>query len=135
MRSGSHSCLAGLIVACSLVILNPSLTAQRASDPGRPRVHIFREDGETAPVLTHWVLAQYSEEARKAKYQGVCLVQLTVDEHGMPTDVLVIRPLGMGLDAKAIEAVKQYRFKPGRYIYGNKPVRARVTVEVPFLAH
>ena len=132
MRTGSHSCRAGLFIACSLVILNPSLTAQRASDPGRPRVHIFREDGVTAPVLTHWVLAQYSEEARKARYQGVCIVQLIVDERGMPTDVHVIRPLGMGLDAKAIEAVKLYRFKPGRYLYGNKPVRMQVTVEVPF---
>ena len=48
---------------------------------------------------------EYSEEARKAKRQGEVLVSLVVDEHGKPIKVQVIRPPGMGLDEKAMDAV------------------------------
>ena len=56
--------------------------------------------------------AEFSDEARRAKYQGVCLISLIVDAQGNPQDPRVIRPLGMGLDEKALEAVRKYKFKP-----------------------
>ena len=48
------------------------------------------------------------------KYQGVSVVSLIVDAHGLPQRIRVVRKLGMGLDEKAVEAVKQYKFRPPR---------------------
>lgn len=133
MRIGCQSGLTRLIfLACMLTAPYSVLAARSPAVSAPPRVLAPSEDGVTAPVLTHWVDSQFSEEARKARYHGVCLVQLIVDERGLPIDVHVVRPLGMGLDNRAIEAVKRYRFEPGRYIYGGKPVRVKVAVEVPF---
>ncbi len=87
--------------------------------------------GISAPVPLNSVEAEFSDEARRAKYQGVCLIQMIVDAHGMPQDPRVIRPLGMGLDEKALEAVRKYRFKPAMKD-GRIPVPVMITVEVNF---
>ena len=73
---------------------------------------------------------EFSEEARKAKFMGVVMVNLIVDSHGLPQNVHVTRGVGMGLDQKAVEAVKQYRFKPA--MEGGKPVAVELNVEVSF---
>jgi protein TonB len=86
--------------------------------------------GVTSPALIHKVEPEYSEEARKAKFQGVVVLYVVVDEKGMPRDLRVIRPLGLGLDEKAIEAVQKWRFRPG-FLQG-KPVPVAATVEVNF---
>jgi TonB family protein len=86
--------------------------------------------GYSAPVPMKIVAPKFSDEARTAKYQGICVLSLVVDTEGMPRNIRVKRALGMGLDEKAIEAVKQYRFKPA--IKDGKPVMVNVTVEVNF---
>ncbi len=86
--------------------------------------------GVSAPQLIYSVDPEFSDEARRAKYQGVCVVSLIVDAQGNPQRVQVVRHLGMGLDEKAVEAVKQYRFKPA-YLQG-KPVPVEVDIEVNF---
>jgi len=86
--------------------------------------------GVTPPVVIYSVDPEFSDEARRAKFTGVCLVGLIVDEHGDPTHIYVERPLGMGLDEKAIEAVKQYKFKPA--YYHGRPVAVRMIVVVNF---
>ncbi len=87
--------------------------------------------GISAPVPLNTVEAEFSDEARRAKYQGVCLIQMIVDAHGMPRDPRVVRALGMGLDQKALEAVRKYRFKPALKD-GKIPVPVMITVEVNF---
>ena len=87
--------------------------------------------GISAPVPLNTVEAEFSDEARRAKYQGVCLIQMIVDAHGMPQDPRVVRPLGMGLDQKALEAVRKYRFRPAMKD-GRTPVPVMITVEVNF---
>jgi protein TonB len=87
--------------------------------------------GISAPVPLNSVEAEFSDEARRAKYSGVCLIQMIVDAHGMPQDPRVVRPLGMGLDQKALEAVRKYRFKPA-IKDGRTPVPVMITVEVNF---
>ena len=87
--------------------------------------------GVSAPVPLNNVEAEFSDEARRAKYQGVVLVGLIVDAQGNPQSVHIVRALGMGLDEKAIEAVKKYKFKPA--MKEGKPVAVSgVTVEVNF---
>jgi protein TonB len=86
--------------------------------------------GVSAPVLIYEVEPEFSEEARKAKVAGNVLVNLWVDEKGIPTHVHVIRGIGMGLDEKALAAVKMYRFKPA--MENGKPVMVEMNVAVTF---
>ncbi|MGC2298015.1 MAG: energy transducer TonB [Acidobacteriaceae bacterium] len=86
--------------------------------------------GVSNPVLVFAPDPEFSDEARRAKYQGVCVVGLIVDAQGNPQRVRIVRPLGMGLDEKAIEAVKQYKFKPA--IYQGHPVPVEINIEVNF---
>jgi periplasmic protein TonB len=86
--------------------------------------------GVSAPVLIYSVDPEFSDEARRAKYQGVCVVSLIVDAQGNPQNIQIARALGMGLDEKAVEAVRQYKFKPA-YFKG-KPVPVYINVEVNF---
>lgn len=86
--------------------------------------------GVSPPVLIYAPEAEFSDQARMAKYQGEVPVEIVVDAKGIPHDPHVIRPLGMGLDQKAIEAVQQYRFKPSRF--KGQPVAVRMTVIVDF---
>jgi TonB family protein len=56
--------------------------------------------------------------------------ETVVDEHGLPRDLKVVRPLGLGLDQKAIEAVEKWKFSPGKK--DGKPVPVQATIEVNF---
>jgi len=86
--------------------------------------------GVSAPSVLSKVEPEYSEEARKAKWQGTVILQLVVDEHGLPQQMKVTRSLGLGLDQKAIEAVGKWKFKPG--MKDGKPVPVLATIEVNF---
>ncbi len=86
--------------------------------------------GISMPKLLFGPEPEFSDEARRQKYQGIVSISLIVDAQGNPQRIRVQRALGMGLDEKAIEAVKQYKFKPA--MQGNKPVPVEITVEVNF---
>lgn len=88
-------------------------------------------DNISAPQIIHSIEAQFTTEARRAKYQGVCLIGLIVNAQGNPVNVHVVRPLGMGLDQKAIEAVRKYKFRPAMKD-GKTPVPVMITIEVGF---
>jgi TonB family protein len=86
--------------------------------------------GVSAPIPIYEPEPEYSDEARRTKYNGITIVSLIVDAQGLPQHVHVIRALGMGLDQKAVEAVRRYRFKPAEY--QGKPVPVEVNIEVNF---
>jgi TonB family protein len=73
---------------------------------------------------------EYSDEARRAKYQGTGVVWLVVDETGSPRDLQIQRPLGLGLDEKAIAAISGWKFEPAQK--DGKPVAVMINVEVAF---
>jgi protein TonB len=73
---------------------------------------------------------EYTEDARTAKTEGTCILWLIVDEQGNPQNIRVVRGLGHGLDAKAVAAVKQWRFKPS--MKDGHPVNVQISVEVGF---
>jgi TonB family protein len=87
-------------------------------------------NGVTAPVLLYKKEPEYSEEARKAKYQGTVVLEIFVDPSGRAINPRVLRSLGLGLDEKAVEAVRLWKFKPG-YKDG-KPVTVAAQIEVNF---
>jgi periplasmic protein TonB len=86
--------------------------------------------GVHAPKVIFRVDPEFSEEARKNKWQGVVVLKVIIGRDGKPQDVSVQRSLGMGLDEKAIEAVKQWRFDPGTK--DGQPVPVEVSMEVSF---
>ena len=107
------------------------------SDSALPRVlarpypvRVMNHAWDKPPKLIHMVNAQFSDKARRAKLQGVVLLSLVVNEEGQPTDIQVTRPLGMGLDEKAVQAASQYEFEPATK--DGKPVAAKISIEVNF---
>jgi periplasmic protein TonB len=86
--------------------------------------------GVSAPVLVFQVDPEFSEEARKAKVAGIVVVNLQVGPDGLPRNVRVVQGIGMGLNEKAIEAVRQYKFKPA--MENGKPVTVEMNIEVNF---
>jgi periplasmic protein TonB len=86
--------------------------------------------GVSAPKALDTPDPEYSEEARKAKYQGTCILWLIVDQNGRPNDIKVARSLGMGLDQKAIDAVRHWKFEPA--MKDGHPVAVQINVEVNF---
>jgi TonB family protein len=86
--------------------------------------------GISAPQPLSTPDPEYTEQARLAKTQGTCVLWMIVDDQGRPRDIRVVRGLGMGLDAKAIEAVKQWRFEPAKK--DGRPVNVQISVEVGF---
>jgi len=86
--------------------------------------------GVSPPSILYKVEPEYSEEARKAKFQGTVLLFVVVDEKGNPRDIKILRPLGLGLDQKAVEAVEKWKFSPGKK--DGKPVPVQAQIEVNF---
>jgi len=86
--------------------------------------------GVSAPRPTYNPDPEFTEQARNVGYEGICVLELVVDAEGMPRNVSVTRAAGMGLDDKAIEAVRQWRFTPG--MKGDTPVAVRINVETSF---
>jgi periplasmic protein TonB len=86
--------------------------------------------GISAPQPISTPDPEYTEEARNAKTQGTCILWLIVDDQGNPRDIRVVRGLGFGLDAKAIAAVKQWKFQPA--MKDGHPVNVQISIEVGF---
>jgi TonB family protein len=72
----------------------------------------------------------YTQEARTAGLQGTVQVSFVIGEDGVPQNLRVISPLGLGLDEKAIESVRQWRFQPA--VLNGQPFRIRTTITVTF---
>jgi protein TonB len=100
------------------------------SPKGPSGLSVRRGAGVTPPQLIYKLEPEFSEEARKAKYQGVVVLSIQVDTNGAVRHIAVIQSLGLGLDEKAKEAVSHWRFRPG--LFDGKPVATEATVQVTF---
>jgi TonB family protein len=86
--------------------------------------------GVSSPIPIFKPEPEYSEEARKAKFQGSVMLAIVILADGTTSNIRVIRPLGLGLDEKAIEAVQKWRFRPS--MKDGRPVAVTANVEVNF---
>ena len=86
--------------------------------------------GVLPPVLLYKLEPSYSEAARRAKFQGAVSLSLQVNRDGRATRMCIVQMLGMGLDEKAMEAINQWRFRPGTK--DGEPVAVTSTIEVFF---
>jgi protein TonB len=84
--------------------------------------------GVSAPTIIKKVDPQYSEEARKARYQGTVVLEAIVQKDGSVQIVRVVRSLGFGLDEKAIEALRQWKFSPAKQNGVAVPVALNIEV-------
>jgi TonB family protein len=93
-------------------------------------VYKIGELGVQAPVPKFTPDPDYSEEARKAKYQGTVTLYAIIGQDGKPRALRVVHSLGMGLDEKAMEKVRTWMFEPGKK--DGQPVAVAMSIEVDF---
>ncbi|MBV9146248.1 MAG: energy transducer TonB, partial [Acidobacteria bacterium] len=86
--------------------------------------------GVSPPKLKYKVDPDFSEEARKAKHQGTVLLSIIIGPDGKVRDPHVVQSLGLGLDEKAMEAVRTWLFEPA--MKDGRPVAVAVQIEVNF---
>ena len=97
---------------------------------GPPGIFPAGKLGVTVPEVIYNPEPSFSDEARKSKTQGMVMLLLVVGRDGRPYDIRVGQSLGMGLDEKAMEAVKRWRFRPATL--NGQPVATRIAVQVDF---
>jgi protein TonB len=98
--------------------------------PGPSGIYPAGKMGVTVPQVIFNPEPSFSDEARKAKAQGIVTLLLVVGKDGRPYDVHVGQALGMGLDEQAIEAVNRWRFRPATL--NGQPVATQIAVQVDF---
>jgi periplasmic protein TonB len=98
--------------------------------PGPSGIYPAGRMGVTVPEAIYSPEPSFSEEARKAKAQGIVLLLLVVGKDGHPYNIRLGQSLGMGLDEKAIEAVSRWRFRPATL--NGEPVATQIAVQVDF---
>ena len=109
--------------------LQPSPEAADLQPSGQPDP-FKAPPGATMPVPISSPEAEFSDEARRKRIEGIVVVTMIVNEKGLPTDIKLVKSVGYGLDESALEAVGEYRFEPATL--NGKPIAVRVTVEVNF---
>jgi len=118
-----------MLLPAAVVLVCASAFAQQAPAP-LPEGVYRAGNGVTQPSVIRKTEVDFSEEARIAKMSGTVLMSVIVGDDGKVRDVRVDRSLGLGLDERAIEAVRTWQFKPG--IKDGMPVAVAVNVEVNF---
>ena len=142
-RRGILSCGSA---GCSFVFYRPSVAVSTFDQSMSAEVHkdtstspsaatplgeVFHVGGGiTPPRVVYSPQPKYTEEARKAKYEGTCTLGMVVETDGHPSNVRVLKGLGKGLDEEAIGAVKNWKFEPA--LKEGHPVRVEIAVEVEF---
>jgi TonB family protein len=107
----------------------PKIEVANAAGDGEGKIH--RVGGNiSAPHTTYAPDPEYSEPARQAKYQATTVLWLIVGPDGLPRDIRIQRPSGMGLDEQAVNAVERWKFEPAKK--DGQPVPVMINVEVNF---
>jgi TonB family protein len=102
-------------------------TAPRLEEP------VYRANpgaGVSAPQATYQPGPEYSPEARQLRYEGIAILSIIVDVSGRPQGIQIQRPLGLGLDEKAVAAVSTWKFEPAQK--DGKPVAVVISIEIQF---
>jgi TonB family protein len=107
----------------------PSDPAQQATDPSNIKPKRIG-GGVKPPKLLHSKEPEFSDPARGLKYSGNTLINFWLQPDGTVSHMSIVRPLGLGLDERALAAVQKYTFSPATM--NDKPVLVELNVEVNF---
>ena len=102
---------------------------QLVSPSGRPPLRADRTPGLQRPVPTKTVKAQHSAEAMRARAEGTVVIEALVDEQGRVADARVVKSIPL-LDPSALDAAKQWEFKPATL--NGEPVPVLLMLEIQF---
>jgi TonB family protein len=133
--------IAGIVGACAALMAVLSHSSHPASRFSPPAVvfspasttaeRVYRAgDSVTPPLLLSKAEPEYTREAFQAQLQGTVALYAQIDPSGNAVNLHVLRGLGMGLDARAIEAASKWRFQPG--MKNGTPVTFETNLEVNF---
>jgi TonB family protein len=86
--------------------------------------------GVSAPHGLYQPDPEYAELARRARFQGTMVLRMVIDAAGKPTDIRIVKPLGLGLDEKGVQAVSEWKFAPA--MKDGNPVAVQINVEIEF---
>jgi len=98
--------------------------------PQEPEGPIMVGGDVKAPSRVYDPRPQYTEIARKARIQGIVIVQATIDKEGNVTDAKILKGLPMGLDQEALNAVRKWKFEPATL--NGKPVAVYYNLTINF---
>ncbi len=101
-------------------------------EPLKPYAKLSTTPPAVMPKLIHRVQPAYPPEARKARIDGVVILEARIGTDGVVHDLKAFRSEPMGLTDAAIEAVKQWRYEPAKDASG-KPVEATMNVTISFM--
>jgi TonB family protein len=105
--------------------------SNRAAEPRSPAPQFFKAGtGTTPPKVVSMAQPEFSDEARRIRYSGVVVMTTVVNKAGAAQDIRIQKPLGFGLDEKAVETVSKWRFKPATK--DGNPIDMEIAVEVDF---
>jgi TonB family protein len=124
-----------VIVLFSVLAAHGQTQPPESTDLGNTApASVFKVGGRvSAPKVIYAPDPEYSKEAIAENYGGTCILWMVVGPDGKPRNIRVVRTLGLGLDEKAIEAVKNWRFAPA--MMDGKPVAVQINVDVNFHSH
>jgi len=130
--NATSACFLSFLLPCiSFSLFGQSKVPEKTGNHDTSAGPIFHVGGDvTAPKVIYAPEPEFSEGARKAGYQGTCVLSLIVDTNGRPKDIHLVRKLGMQLDEKAIQALRQWTFEPAQK--GGRPVEVAIEVEFSF---
>jgi TonB family protein len=119
--------------ANALIPVTEAIIALSPDPIPSPKNGIFKAGtgGTTVPSCIHCPPPDYTDKARAAKYQGTVVLELVVNADGRAEHIEVVQGPGLGLDAKAIDAVKKWKFNPALGPDA-KPVIVKLQIEIAF---
>lgn len=104
--------------------------ASRSGNQGIAKV-IYRVGKDvTPPKMIYTSDPPYAEQARQARYPGAETLLVVIDQTGAVTNIRITTPLGMGLDQKAVNAAKKWRFDPA--VKDGQPVAVEIEMKMDF---
>lgn len=106
-------------------------STRQVVNPTTQEANVAKVGGGVSAPHAKWAPdPEYSEVARQAGYQATSVLWLVVGADGMPQNVRIGKPAGMGLDEQAVKAVQTWRFNPAKK--DGSPVAVQINVEVNF---
>jgi TonB family protein len=106
---------------------------RRSGEPDEPIYRWGLDKDVLRPIAKYTPDPEMSAEARKARYQGTVVVRVVIDKNGLVSRISVERALGMGLDAQAVSAVRNWRFQPATR--EGQPVAVEMIIQTTFELH